>query len=230
MKRAHEEHRPINVLPPQALNNTNTTSGYLKADGFPIDFLLFVSPMAATKTAKIELYQATDRDGTGAKLITDQDATITANTAVDAATVDLTAVGTGDTVAVNGTTFTKAGSTVVASRTYADAAGLVTCINDETYGVEGVTASANGAVVTVKSTDPGRYAVTMVGGNVGGTVVVATLSATALVSLDTDAMDTNNDFAWIAGKVTTTANTTVGVMALRGERVMPALAVADTNL
>ena len=43
--------------------------------------------MAATKTAKLELLQATGRAGSDAKAITDADATITANTSVYKCTV-----------------------------------------------------------------------------------------------------------------------------------------------
>lgn len=70
--------------------------------------------------------------------------------------VTLASVTAGDTVTINGTVFTAHATTTTASKREfaisgdndADAAELVKCVNDNTYGVSGVTASAAGAVVS----------------------------------------------------------------------------------
>ena len=75
--------------------------------------------------------------------------------------ITLASVTTGDTVTIGGVTFTgHVDTTTVASREFdasgddtADAAALVTCINDTTYGVSGVTAtSALGVVSLTRAT------------------------------------------------------------------------------
>lgn len=73
----------------------------------------------------------------------------------------LTSVAAGDAVTINGVTFTAhATATTPSERKYsisgdnaADAAALASVINDATYGVTGVTATVDGAVVTVAADD-----------------------------------------------------------------------------
>lgn len=72
--------------------------------------------------------------------------------ALNLAFVTLNTPANDDTVTIQyGTaaavTFTKKAATSAPDRQFADAAGLVTCINDATYGVAGVTASAASTVV-----------------------------------------------------------------------------------
>jgi len=218
MQRFSELSRMILGLTPQALDNDNVTGpwipfkhgGYLRA-------WLIGGAMAAAKTTKIELLQATDAAGSDVKAVKDQGdvamaATITANTLVTEATVDLTAAAATDKVTVNGIVFTMAGATDASKREFADAAGLVTCVNHATYGVPGVSGSANGAVVTLVSDPIGETAITVVGTNVAGTVTVATVSAQAFVEIPAGLLDIHNGFYWVAAKVTSTATTVVGVV------------------
>lgn len=73
-----------------------------------------------------------------------------------------------DTVTINGITFTAhATTTTVASRQFSiagtdiqDAAGLVTCINDATYGVSGVTASSSTRDVHLQAVNPITFTLT----------------------------------------------------------------------
>jgi len=96
--------------------------------------------------------------------------------------IDLSSVANTDTVTITSTvdgvlqtalTYTKAASTVAASRQFADAAGLVTCINDATHGVSGVTASASGNVVTLAATTAGRAAVMVEKTENAGTLAIS---------------------------------------------------------
>lgn len=98
----------------------------------------------------------------------------------------------GDTVTINGLVFTgHATTTTEANREWdiaddnAAAAALVTCINDATYGVPGVTASATGATVylyrdseddsiTLTSSNATRLACVTTVGGVPGVTAVAT--------------------------------------------------------
>lgn len=216
MRRMYEREKVDVGVVSQALNNTDVTGKYHAANrGQRVWAPLNVGAMAATKTAKIEFLQATDAAGTGAKAIDPVcEATITANAAVTECTIDLTSVANTDTVTVNDVTFTKAGANSLPDREFADAAGLVLNINGATYGVTGVTATANGAVVTLVSTELGEVVITTSRVNNAGTITLATTKALAYVELDVSAMDLTNLFNHYAIKITTTADTTVSALLL----------------
>ncbi|KPJ82792.1 MAG: hypothetical protein AMS17_18680 [Spirochaetes bacterium DG_61] len=221
-QRINEEVKVDIGLVSQALNNTNATGKYHPIKEYrQVLAVLNGGAMAATKTTKIELLQAKDADGTDAKGIpTDagQEATaeITANTLITEGTIDLTSVANTDIVTVNGISFTKAAATDATKREFADAAGLVTCINHATYGVPGVSASYSGNVVTVFSTEPGEVVITLEKTEVAGTITLATTKAQAFVEINSGKIDKKNGFNHVAVKVTTTANSNVAVVMLRG--------------
>lgn len=210
----------------EAIDNTNVTSKYFdirKSGKFVAIAGALV--MAATKTFKIELLQASDSAGTGAKGIPTTAAqaatkTVTANTEVNKATIALVSVANTDVVTVNGIDFTKAASTDATAREFADAAGLVTCVNHATYGVAGVTASAASTTVTVVAHD--GYTVTVEKTENAGTITLATVEAAAVVEASIEDLDTENDFFYVAAKITTTATTTASfAVVLQGEYYNP---------
>jgi hypothetical protein len=218
MQRLSEQSRMIVALAPQALNNTNVTSRYVafSKSGYLRAWLLG-GAAAATKTTKIELLQATDVSGTSAKAINDQaavavSATMEANVLASEVTVALAAVANTDYITINGLVYTKAAATAAANREFADAAGLVTCVNHATYGVRGVFASAVTTTVTLRSEPMGETAITAVETNVAGTITVATPIGQAFVDIQAGLLDDANDFYYVAAKVTTTANTVVAVV------------------
>ncbi len=201
----------------KSLATTNATGRYYDMRNYrTLLVVLIAGAIAITKTVKVELLQATDAIATGAKVITGANATITANTLVTVATVDLTAAANTDTVTVNGVTFTMAAATDVTIREFANAAGLVLCVNSALYGAAGVLAAAAGAVVTLVATDPGEKVITLTRVDVAGTVVVATTHAIAYVEIDVSQLDLANDFTHVAAKVTTTGTTICAVDMLRG--------------
>jgi hypothetical protein len=209
----------------QALNNTNVTGRYFDIRKWRrVTAILTVLSMAATKTAKIELVQDKDGDGGDVKAITGAEKTVTANTSVVEATVTLSTFLESGTITINGVTFTAhADTTTVANREFAidgndtaDAAALVTCINDATYGVTGVTASSNAGVVTLVADD--GYTITVSSTPDDATCVKATVEAIAEVDISVEDVDTANGFHMVAPKVTTTANATaVSVVLIKGE-------------
>lgn len=220
--RLSEIHRIDAGLPPQALNNTNVTGVH-----FPMKHanellaVLTVGAMAATKTAKLELYQATNAAGTGSELIAAKAATATANVLANKATLTLATMIAGDTVTINGLVFTGHATVTdvtlrqfsVATSDTATAVQLAICINDATYGVAGVTAVAAVAVVTLTSTEPGETMLTIT--TSGATVTIATVEAVISVALLAEEMKINTAFTHVAAKVTTTANTVVAVTFIR---------------
>ena len=208
-------------LTPQTVNNTNVTGRYLSLAKYrDVLCVLHVSSMAVSKTAKIELLQATDRDGTSAKSISDSEATITANALVYKATVVCSSVIATDTLTINGITYTvvASGATLadgevnVGGTDAAMAEAFAAAINDSDYGILGVTASANAGTLTLESTD-GETAVTL--STPDSTMTLATSEAWAYVNLQSDQLDSENDFLYIAPKVTVTSNSVVSVTMLR---------------
>lgn len=191
--------------------------------------ILTAGAIAATKTAKIELLQAKDAGGTDAKGIPTTGAQaaiaeITANALVTKGTVTLATFLVAGTITINGITFTAhVDTTTIANREFSivgtdtqDGDELVSCINDATYGVPGITASNAAGVVTLVSTDPGETVITVSSNPDDGTCVKATMEAQAFVEIDTRQLDKNNDFSHVAAKVTTDAAIVVGVSILRG--------------
>lgn len=224
-------------LAPVSLASTNATSEYYPMANYRRAlFLVNAAAMATGKTVVGQVYQASDASGTGAKVVTNAAVTITANTNVAAATVTLATMLAGSTVVINGLTFTAHATTTtksarqfsIAGNDTADGDELVSCINDATYGVPGVTASNNAGVVTLVATEPGEKAITVVGTAVTG--VAATLRACAFVEVEAADMDSANGFDHLAIKVTTDATIVVGANLVRGaERYTPTQYVAASK-
>lgn len=206
---------------PQSLNNSNVTGAYYEAKDYRRALaLLQVGALAATKTAKIEVFEAQDAAGTGAQLITGAAATIAANTAVSEMTVALATVLAGEALTINGLTFTAhATVTTAANREFsisgndtADAAELAAVLNDVTYGLTGITATANSGTITLKSTVPGEKTITA--SSAASTFTIATTKAQAYVDLD--GLPMSDGFTHLACKITSTGNGSVVALLMRG--------------
>lgn len=220
------------ALLPQAMNNTNATGRYFSmAEYTKALFILQVGAMAASKTATLQLYQATAAAGTGAKVITAGVATITANSLVTKATAALSTVLAADTITINGITFTAhANTTTKSSRQFsigstdsADGDELASCINDTTYGVPNVTATNSSGTLTLVSAD-GVTGITL--SQSSTTFTFATVEAQAFVEINASDLDVANGFSHVAANVATTANSVVAAVLLRGGgRYRPSSAV-----
>ena len=226
MNRRYEDSKLDIALVSQALNNTNITGKYHSLAEFRSALaILSGGAMAVTKTTKIELMEAKNADAGSAQALTGYEALITANTLVTELTVTLATVLNTETVIINGLTFTAhTDTTTVADREFsisgndtADAVELCTCINDEIYGVPGITATSALGVVTLVSTDPGATLLTVTSGD--ATFTIATTKAQAYVDLE--AMALTALYTHIAVKVTTTANSNVAAVLLRYHQRKP---------
>jgi len=207
---------------PQTLNNSNVTGRYYAAKPYRRALaVLQVGALAATKTAKIEVFEAKDAAGTSAQLLTGATATVTANAAVTEMTIALATVLAGEAITINGLTFTAhATVTTAANREFsisgndtADAAELATLINDATYGVPGVTATAATGTVTLKATDPGETTITT--SSAASTFTIATTQAEAYVEVNGLALSAT--YTHIAAKITSTGNGSVAALLMRGD-------------
>lgn len=220
MNRRYEDSKIDVGLVSQALNNTNVTGKYHAMKEFrSVLAVLSGGPMAITKTTKIEIMEAKNAAAGSAQALSGAEATITANTLVTELTITLATVLNGETIIINGLTFTgHTDTTTVADREFsisgndtADAVELCVCINDPTYGVPGVTATSAGAVVTLVSTDPGATLLTVT--STDATFTIATTKAQAYV--DIEGLVLTALFSHIAIKVTTTANSHVAAVLIR---------------
>lgn len=212
MNRIYDENKMGVGLLQQDIASTTATGQYFgMANHRVVGFPFTVGAMATGTTVVGQIVQATDAAGTGSKNVTGATCTITANTNVLGATVTLATFTAGSVIVINGLTFTgHASTTTVANREFdisgtdtADAAELVTCINDATYGVPGVTATSALGVVTLVSTEPGEETISVTG--VATIGVAATTQALGYLEIEADQLDTENDFTHVALSLTTDA-------------------------
>ena len=157
------------------LGGTSITGEYFRMDTFPkAKFTAVVRGQNPADDCTFAVYEATDATGSdaqqlGATITMAQGikvnmASVTANTVSVADTLILTPYyfnGEGTLTAGTALTYTAAAATSVANREFintdndACAAALAECINDATYGVPGLLATAASAVVTLTCTEPG---------------------------------------------------------------------------
>jgi len=221
MNKIYEQIKVDIGLKPTSLASTHGTGLYYPlADYRKAIAILQVGAMAAAATTKIEVFEATNAAAGSAALLTGATATITANTGVTSMTLTFATCLHTHSIVINGLTFTA--HTNVEDKTIrqfdisgadtADALSLANCINDPDYGVPGITATPNAAVLTLTSTVPGATVLTTAHAN--GTITMATLSGQAYIELD--ALTLSAGFTHIATKVTTSATIVAAATLLRG--------------
>lgn len=221
------------ALVPQSLNGAGT-GPYYKLDKYrKALFAVELGAMAAGATSAIQVMQAQDAAGTGAKAITNNAATITANTKVSAATITCTSVVATDAVVINGLTYTAAAAADLPKRVFAVgqddtecAASLAAAINHSTAGVPGVTATSSLGVVTLVADD--ETTITM--STEDATMTLATTRALGFVECDASFLDDANGFGYVAVRVTNSAAMQTSALLIRGHgRYSPVQAVAASK-
>lgn len=212
-----------------SIASTYVTGAYYRMDNFrKALFTINAAVMAATKTVVAQVYQATNAAAGSAKVITKATCTITANSKAKGVTLTPRSATSGDSVIINGLTFTGASATTLANREWiatgndaADATALCACINDATYGVPGVLATLSTDVVILTATEPGDASIT-IGTIVGGTITASTNRADGFIEIDASDLDTANGFNHVALRLTTDATIVCGSSLIRGgERYTP---------
>jgi hypothetical protein len=217
------------------------TGAYFKMDKFrKALFMVEIGAMAAAATSVLQVMQATDAAAGGpAKVITNNAATITANTNVAAALLTSAVVHVaGDTYTVNGLTYTAAAADGgVTSRTYAlgadataSTANLAAKINSAVVGVPGVLAAANVGALTLTADEPGDVVITL-SASAGAVGVPSTLRAVGYVECDASFLDNANGFDHVAIRVTNSAAMLTGAVLVRGDgRYSPTQYVAASKI
>lgn len=213
-------------LLPQSLATTNATGSYLSLKDFGmIAFVMITGAIAATKTAVLQIMQAKTAAGGSAKALTGATVTVTACDESVSASADLTSVANTDVVTVNGVDFTKAAATDASANEFADADGLVTCIN--AY-FDTLVASAATNTVTITSVD-GKADVTLSKTENAGTITLATVSGIGMVEVRAEDLDLENGFEYVAAKITTDATIVAGAVAVRSQARRDAEQIGETD-
>lgn len=238
MKLLSESQKIDIALTSQNLNGA-ATGPYYKLDKYgKALFVAELGAMAAGVTSALQVMQAKDAAGTGAKVISNNAATITANSKVAVLTVTCANVIATDEVTINGIQFIAAAAEDLPNRKFAVgadntacAASLVKAINHQTAGVPGVIATSALGVVTIVAEEPGEAVITA--SSTDATITIATTRAIGYVECDASFLDNVNEFTHVALRVTNSAATLTGAILLRGEaRYSPEqhVAAAKTNV
>lgn len=225
MNRSYEDLK-INVgLVPQSIASSNVTGKYFSMAEFRSALaVLTVGNITAGGSAALQIMEAKTEAAGSAQALTSRLATIAANVKIAKMTITFVGGTTADTllIVVNGVskTYTGAGSADIANGVWAaggdddaDTASILLCINHETNGVVGVTATLSSNVITLVADD--GYCIDSVA-ETGSFTTFLTTEAIGYVWLD--GLDLTADYTWIAAKVTTASNTGIcGVALLRGK-------------
>jgi ethanolamine utilization microcompartment shell protein EutS len=212
------------ALTPISLNGAGTGEYFGMARHRKALFIVELGAMAAAATSVLQVMQAQDAQGTGAKVVTNNAATITANAKVAAALLTSGAVHVaGDIYTINGLVFTAAAADVPTARTYAigadataSTANLAAKINHATLGVPGVRAAANAGVLTLTADEPGDISIDLAAG-AGDVGVPSTARAVGYVECDAQFLDKVNGFCHVAIRVTNSAAMLTGAALVRGD-------------
>jgi hypothetical protein len=176
-------------LPPQSLVTTNKTSRYYPMKGYDkVVFLIACGAIAyadpgTPNTVVAQVMRAKSAAAGSAEALTGFAATITGQIDAIKGSVLVDTVTNDVTITINGVVYTKKAATNAAAAEFADAAGLVLCVNHATEGVPGVLAAAVGTTVYLTSIVPDDTKIDMVGYE-AAKLVPATEEGLALIEVD----------------------------------------------
>ncbi len=218
-----------------SLNNANATGAYYPVAGFRKFLAVCLDGASAVnKTTKIEWLQAKTTAGDSAKPVKQSNistaaessaesvAAATGFTDVTECTLTMNTMLNTEAVTINGVTFTAHTDTTtpnlrqfsISGNDEADATALAELINDATYGVPGVKATASGGVITLTSTVPGKKTIT-VSTAAAAKCIPAITKQLLYTEIDIDDLDIAGGFVYVAPKVTKAGNGYVAVAVLR---------------
>ncbi len=189
-------------------------------------FAFIVDTLAAAETVVATIIEAVNNAGGSAAAIATATCTITANTLATIVTATLVTTAIGNTITINGVTFTAAAAADLPNRVFsqagddtADAASLVEAINHAAaqalFLAQGFLISATSAlgVVTIVATEPGAGVLTVT--RVGAPITLATVQAIGYIEVDATALTAG--FNHVALQLVGPATANAAVLAIRGE-------------
>lgn len=204
-------------IPPQSVASSAVTGAYYNMQDYrKILFTGNAGAVADGQTVVFQAMQATDGEGSDAKVITNVSATITSPVNVASAKVVGATVVAGNVITINGTTFTGSDTPTAADGEF-DTSGtsnaamtdLATVVNSL---LPDLVASTTDDTMTLTVKDPGETTITIT--DETNTFTPSTLSAVAYVEVDESALD--DGFTHVALKGTTDATIVIGASAERG--------------
>lgn len=238
----------------QTINGSNATGPYFPVAGYRKFLAVCIDGASVlNKTTQIEWLQATALAGTGAKVVKQSNITTgTESKAVSTAgaltitkateiTIDPTDAANGDTIVVNGVTFTAhTNATTAAKREFKidgtdaqDATALYGLLIHATYGITGLG-------IAVTDDEAGLLTLRALGDDTTLTVVssnatrlpIAITKQILYSEIDIDDLDISGGFVYVAPKVTKAGNGIVSVVVLRevGDYGPAAQQVASSTL
>lgn len=235
MKLVAEKVKIANAMVPVSVNGASTTHKFFPMNAYHrvcFHVIGAAASIANAVTMILQTMQATDAAGTGAKVVTNNAATATVPVKVIAANVTLANAAAGSVITINGLTFTGAAATDATKREFAaggndaaDVLALVSCINDATYGVPGVTAAGGaGNSIDLTVDEPGETTITISDESAVFTPIATALEA--IVEVDASNLDIAGGFDHVACRVTTSAAITCSTTAIFDPRYSPGQQVA----
>jgi hypothetical protein len=220
----------------QTINNSNVTGPYYDMAGYRKAIAICTDGASAiNKSTQLEWLQATALAGTGAKVVKQVNATsgteskalstaaAAAVTKVTECTITASSIGAGETITINGVTFTAhATATTAANREFKidgtdaqDATALYGLLINATYGVPGLTfVDSTSGAITVSVSDPGTNYITISTDAITH-FVLATTKQILYSEIDISDLDIGGGFQYVAPKVTKAGNGIVSVVVLR---------------
>lgn len=214
------------ALTPTSLASTAGIGAYFGMSKYTHALFVFVMAAAADgKTVIAQILQATDRDGTGAKVITNAAATIIACDGDDASTLTFDTILDGEGFTINGIDFVAedtapdadAGEFDTGATDTTAAANAVVVINQLLPALKATSAVA---VITLEVREPGEAVILIE--DTAATVTEAALRAIGFVEVQVDYLDIANDFDHVALRLTTDATIIVaGTLSRSGARFGP---------
>ena len=198
-----------------SLDGAGTSRYYSLENSAKALFVVGVGGMASGNTAILQTMQATDKDGSGEKVITNNVATVTANENVQALTIQCDTVVEGNKVTVNGVEFEGVDAEPTGNEFVRDANDTTTATNlknaiNAHFG-DYIVATSSTDTVTLQSNED-KTTITATG--TADRFVIATTRALGLVELDESYLDAG--FGHVALRVTTNASQSVNVAIVRG--------------
>ncbi len=200
---------------------TAVTSKYFNmAKAALILFVYTVADLANGEDNVLKLVQAKDAEGTDSKDVTGATVTINANADATEATVQSSSPAAGDTITINGIVLTAATSETISDREFdqsgtdAEAAtSIANIVNDDDYGIPGVTASTSTDTVTLTVDEPGEDTLSVETSDNTNLIVVATISG-GIIELGEDYLE--DGYGYVALVADNDSDAVCSAVAVRG--------------
>lgn len=215
-----------------SVSSSGTTSLYFNlTEHAKACFLWEVVVTGLTATSTGLIYQASDKNGTGAASITATSTVAYASSNLtEASIVPAITISAADTVTVNGLEFTDVSATATSSsrefvgntaNISTTITNLAAIINDADYGVPGVYAVVGSAVLTLRFAEPGKapddYDGIVITSSSTTNLTLAAIAMQGIIEIDATSLTLSSNFTHVALNVINTAAYYTSAAVIRGD-------------